>query len=285
MSTRRNSPREYVKYEDGKLISIKEEPIEKVPLSEKIKAIFNKKTLEQLSPKEIKNKVVKNFSFKSLFSVFIISSLLFIYVYYFTDLVPSTKVEQNISNKPSNTIINVDIDKGNTNSETTKPNENTNIPSTELTDLQQILKISNEISSELYSLNLLENSSISEYMLNRQNRITTMKYLNRMTVEKEDLYIKLLTNKSYFINEDKLNLYEILEQRTILSLKKTDEITKLLEKVSSIKEIEPVLESFNENEALLKSLYEEKLIEILDSKNVSYEMLNNKIIFNIEEIK
>lgn len=291
MSIRKKNSREYVKYEDGKLISIIEtpKPEPKVPLPVRIRTLLNKRTMEQFKPKEIKNKVMKNFSFKSLFLIFIASSLLFIYVYYFTDIV-STKVDEpNIPNNSTGNIIDVGKDEDKSDFEIkpndeNKPNDNIDTTKKELTDLQQILKVSNELSTDIQSLNLSENGSIIEYLFNKQNRITTMKYLNRMTIEKEDLYIKLITNKPYFSNDDKLYIYEILEQRILLSLKKTDKISELLEKVSSVKEIEPVLDSFNENDVLLRNTYEDKLIEILNLNNVSYEKVGNKIIFDIEAI-
>lgn len=289
--------KEYVKYKDGKVISVKDELSPKMSLFEEINLYIRKQRSKKFTLNDLKKVDIKKFSFKSIFLVFILFSSLLFYIFYFTDLIPAKDVTPKPSGNGSlvENVIKDRVDK------VTGNNDSSLVPGNkEVTDKsdnakgedgktfensnQKLIHFTEDLNITIYNKHLDENRKVRDYIGNKQNRTTILNSLNKFMIDKENMYLLLVTNKELFELEDNLDLYEILEQRLITSIKKTETINDLITGSSSNKAIEEKITNFNENDTIFNDTYNIKLIEFLDLQNIKYEKIKHNVKFNLADI-
>ena len=239
MNSIKNSNKDYIKYENGEIVSINASE-KKATHKNDTKAIVAK-----IKPKNIKNKINKesirthltSINWQSatnkIFLTLMFISLILCYFLFIKDKdifnIPTFQKTINTttpSEAPAPPTISVDGNDLEVVKPTTKPstqepqnidepvNPEANIDGSNLTTIHDVY---NYINSSLDTLLEEETLYINSYYSNKINKPSLVSFLNKKALIKEDLYIELYINEALFDNDR--TLFDLMESRILNSIK------------------------------------------------------------------
>ncbi|MDF2879580.1 MAG: hypothetical protein K0R54_137 [Clostridiaceae bacterium] len=287
--------KEYMKYENGKIVTVeieKKEVSKKVIDKEtdffdnkddiKIGTIQNKlKSLklnkEQLTIKNFKelinSKLLKTLALL-LIILFFIYSVCDLYKTFSTDSYPQQDTPNN------NNEITEPVD--------TKDVEKEIIIDTEPEVIESPFKKALTIVNTVNQLSVLELnievSKIESYIDKKTNRVALQNTLESSINSKEKLYIYLVTSKEIFENENFIAFYESTENRLLNSIKMSKDISNMLNENSDKKSIKDKMEFYINQELECVLAQNKELIEVLKARNINYTINEdlNQISYEIK---
>lgn len=295
---RRNGNKEFLKYEDGKIIPVKieghknYEELTISPLQQEdknVKEIIKEKI-------DMPGKVKKYGTFKTLKIAGAIVIVLFfgytvkdVYLAFSKDTPvneqpPTTDVDkpsQDVSGgsnvTPPDTLTPpVDDDKENNGNDS-----ETNVTGSTLKQaIDTTIVINNMIVSELEK----ENNLFSSYSNNRLNRISFEKKINESMTTKNQLIAYLTERKDFFKEEDIKMFYDATERRLKHSILLSETLLDSLVNSTSDEEVSRKINLIMEKDAEYKDKQTEAFIDVLKSKGVdyTYDEINQEIKYNLK---
>lgn len=299
---RGNGNKEFLKYEDGKIIPIKVEGHRNYeeftisPLQQEdknVKEIIKEKI-------DMPGKVKKYGTFKTLKIVGAIVVVLFfgytvkdVYLAFSKDTPvneqpPATNVDkpsQDVTggsnvNPPDTLTPPVEEDKENSDKDSDKDSEKNETGSKLKQAIDTSIVVNNMIVSELEK----ENNLFNSYSKNRLNRISFEKKVNESFTTKNQLITYLTERKDLFKDEDIEMFYEATERRLKHSILLSETLLDSLINSTSDEEVTRKINFIMEKDSEYKNKQTEAFIDVLKSKGVdyTYDELNEEIKYNLK---
>lgn len=301
---RKKEVKEYMKYEDGKIISIEVEqkPKYKHP-EEYIEEPSSSKTFIQ----EAKEKTKTWFTLDRLKKIiYIIVFLLFLYslydvykVFFLTDLSENASqnhvIEDQLPNQqnetPASSSISDEINdpgvKQRNNYFSTEPISyqdslsNTNPQN----DIENLLSLANQVNVKIVTISKNEITYIQDYLNQKTNYIGLKNKLNKSLNQKKTIYNDFQSYHETYIKNDMGSFYEETKKRIEESIAFTNQASALLDAVLSSSEFDTLVNSYIEKDESIRKSQAEMLIEILKMHNIPYTVddENNQIVYSVQK--
>lgn len=289
--------KEFMKYEDGEIVSIEVEqkpkpiPIDRYPQEtepetpvaelrkEKIKAFFTKKRLIQIGC------II-------LFILFLFASYDVYRVFFVTgsetknNSTPNNTTNQ-VNQTPTPTQKPVEppvtspkptdgtVPSTNEPKPTETPKGTTEPDKSENSVLRDLLTLANQINTNIVQISTDELNYVDNYHRKQANKISLRSHLKRSLDEKSDLYVTLGTYKSVYTQNKMDAFYEATENRLIQSIAFTKQLDAILS--SDTGSTYTLVQDYPAVDQKLKQKVQDELINILKGNNISFtvnEQLN-----------
>lgn len=301
---RKKEVKEYMKYEDGKIISIEVEQKPKYkPLEDFSVDYSSQKTFLEATKEKTKSWFTLDRLKKILY---IIVFLMFIYslydvykAFFLTD--PSSEnpnkkhvIENQLPPQQNENPVSPSGNNGTNNSEekpdnnyfSTEPITNQN-PLNNLQshdEFKNLLSYANQVNIEIVTISKNEITYIEDYLNQKANYIGLKSKLNKSLNQKTTLYQDFQSYKEVYDKNNMSSLYEETEKRIEESMAFTNQATALLDTVLTANEFTTLINDYIEKDETIRKIQAEKLIEILKARNIPYTIdeENNQIRYSIQ---
>lgn len=279
---KRSGKREYMKYEDGKIVPVKaEEPsayreFALPPFEQKEEALDIKNLLQDKL--DVSGKVKKYSTWKTLKLAGAVAVVIFfgftvkdVYVA-FTDPAPNHTVVTSPSNPPSSSTQKEPGSPSNQQAPIPQGDEDgQDVPKEEKSPLKTALDTSNDVNSFIVSETAKELNNLNYYLDNKLNKFSLEKNLNASLKTKKELSVYLAERKETFEKEDLPSFYKTTEDRLNNSIHLSEAILASFNNPSvTNEELTALVNDFVETENVLKDKQNKSFIQLLDKKEIEY---------------
>ncbi|MBP1309277.1 hypothetical protein JOD82_002297 [Paenibacillus sp. 1182] len=275
---KRKDTKEYMKFEDGKIISIeveqkqKQKPIEPYPQEFKESVSIVDKTKEKAKSFF----TLRRLKAMGLILLFICFLLALVDIYKVFFITPSGEEMSNQTTAPTNhnaplpSLTEKSSGSPTTNKESNAPlTEKTNSPEeTAHESIGELLNIANQVNTSLVQMTSNEIGYVDQYQHKQANKVALSNTLTNSLAEKENLYITLSDYKTFFSAEHMMDLYNTTEKRLLQSVAFTKEITQLLS--SDTGSTYSLIQQYSQIDTELATKQQAELIQVLNSNHIPY---------------
>lgn len=281
----------YMKYENGKIVTIKEK-IKRPPVYEAQKS--NEPNLQQLNSwngsandekysevntedintakdqlkaplnlLKIWNNIIHSKIIKWILGAFLIAFFVFSFYDVYEKFAKPTSQTENIDtkNNPSNNTAPKPLD----------DISDTLLNSDEQDTFKLVIKTANVINQIIVTNTNGELQQLNAYINNKANIISTKNALEGYSSKKEKAYLVLADAKTIFEKEDAFELYQATENRLLNSINLTKSALSLLKKNGARNEIEQEMNDFAGLEEKYTQEQKDAILKILDERNIEYK--------------
>lgn len=275
MIFKKKETKEFMRYEDGKIVSIeveqknKQKPIEQYQQEIKPDIRFVEKTKAQ-AKEFFTLKRVKNIAL-------VIILILFVFALY--DVYKVFFVTTSDSKPPVNTGVTTQPDTNDPSSmkpdstptPTEKPKDPPNESVTETNNsVVALLEVANQVTASMVQLSSNEITNVDNYHKKQVNKIALSNNLKKSLKEKESLYVTFSSYKSLFAQVSMTELFVATENRLVQSIAFTKEIDTILSTDTGSTYLS--LQEYPEEDDKLIQIQQDKLINVLKANNISYSI-------------
>lgn len=308
-SRRKREIREYMKFEDGKIISI---AVEQNPPPPPFEQPMPKETNAKTHRETIKEKAKAWFTVKNLkYTTFICVFIMFLYALYdvyqtffVTDAEESDPIiTEEVQNSPNNnsdptnhvTEKNQNLQKENENlAGNTRSKENKTVPnepakeekqeeSEAKTDpIYQLLTFTNETNQQIIEISKDEIKYVQDYFTKKASYIGLKNRLNKSFQQKTDIYKELQSYQNLYREHQMAGLYAETENRVKASLNFTGQIQSLLDRHLS-SDIQAAISKYAQEDEAIQKQQTKALIQFLKKHNIPYVQNGEQIQVLIKE--
>ncbi|ADO60019.1 hypothetical protein [Paenibacillus polymyxa] len=275
---KKKDTKEYMKFEDGKIISIeveqkqKPKPIEPYPQEFKESVSI----VDQAKEKAKSFFTLKRLKAMGLILLFICFLLALADIYKVFFITPSGDETSNQitsstnQNEPLPSLTEKSNGSPTTNTEsnahlTEKPNPP---EETAHESIGELLNIANQVNTALVQMTSNEIGYVDQYQHKQANKVALSNTLTNSLAEKENLYITLSDYKTFFAAEHMMDLYNTTENRLLQSVAFTKEITQLLS--SDTGSTYSLIQQYSQIDTELATKQQAELIAVLNSNHIPY---------------
>lgn len=291
--------REYIKYENGKIVSIE---------VENPNAEFEKNYIPDemdLEPKKKKPKwksidwnqfLTWNYLKKVLYILLIVLfiwTMVDIYKSFFTEETPSNRSEQpqheqNHQNPEQPHIVSNEEDgKRKESPKTSTPSSNNkekNSSKNISTDPQSLFIFTRNINNTLINTTKEEVDKMNRYISRKSNIIGFRNQIEKSYQQKEALYVHLVSSKSLFEENELSYLYRAIENRLVNSIAFSKKLYETIENRKSYADFTFIYDDFVQEDEQLRREITESMIRALKQYKIPYEYdeMTEELYFEIE---
>lgn len=284
--------KEFMKYEDGKIVSIE---VEQAP---KHKPVEHYPVEEEQKEKQPRLNAVKRYATKGVMKKVAIVVILVLFAFALYDVYKAFFTTQDTTTQPNTNqpVVTKPVQQPNTSNpvgESTSPTLPTTTnpvtptvedkgntaqtPTADKNPFAYLLSLTNQVNASMIKISSDELAYISRYEDRQANKIGLQKHLASSQAQKEELYKTLATFEPLFIDENLKELYAATVNRLVTSIQFTKDVNASFSSSASVSTISDAYIGTDEN---LRLEQQSKLIDVLKQKNIPYTI--NEATKNVE---